>query len=109
MIHSVFIGIDYDDAYKAVVVSVPPEGKETRFETGDPTADWRAAVTFAAHTAKDLGVPCMTLSSLDGFVFDVPGWRFDEHDNLERDPRDYNADGSLKTREQLDADDAAVS
>jgi hypothetical protein len=84
-IHSVFLGIDYDDDYQAVVVSLPPDGAETRFETGDPPADWKAAVAFAA---RERGVPCMTLSSLDGFVFDVKGWRFDEHDNLEADPRD---------------------
>lgn len=104
MIHSVFIGIDYGAAYKAVVVALPPDGGETRFETGDPVADWKAAVLFAAHAAHEKRVPCMTLSSLDGFVFDVPGWRFDEHDNLERDPRDYNPDGSLKPRKHLDPD-----
>lgn len=101
MVHCIFIGIDYDDAYKAVQVDLP-DGTETRFETGDPPADWRAAIDYARAKHVELGVPAMTLSSIDGFVFDVMGWRFDENEMLILDERDYHPDGRLKTRIESD-------
>lgn len=87
MPHSVFMGIDYDADYKACVVTEPND-TEHRFATGNPPEDWKAACRKAYELTQTLGVPCMTLSSLDGFVFDVPGWRFDENDMLVKDERD---------------------
>jgi hypothetical protein len=85
---NVFIGIDYDTAYKAVIIT-EPGGAEKRFETGDPVADFRSAVIHGQGLIEDRkAITFMTLSSLDGFIFDVPGWRFNEDDMLEVDPND---------------------
>jgi len=108
MAHNVFLGIDYDDAYKAVVVS-DPSNVEYRFETGDPSADWAAAKVKARELTQEFGCICMTLSSLDGFVFDVPGWKFNDADDIVRDERDFNTDGTLKTPADLEQDDEAAA
>lgn len=95
---SCFLGIDYDEgeptSYRAVVVT-DINGEDTRFETGDPVADWHAASDHArelVQTGQAAG--CMTLSSCSHFVFDVPGYRFNVDDDLELDPNDWT-DGVL--------------
>lgn len=86
--HNVFLGIDYDEAYKAVTVT-KRDGDEVRFETGDPEADYQAACEFAREEAERSGAErIMTSSSLNDFVFEVPGWKYDDEDNLIPDPRD---------------------
>lgn len=82
MSENVFIAIDYDDTgYKGVEVS-GPGGLKTQFATNNPSADFAAGSAYGAALAKQNRVAFMTSSSLDGFVFDVPGWRFDENDQL---------------------------
>lgn len=79
-----YIMIDYnDDGYKAVVVVRPDEKFENgrRFETGDPAADFKEAMDYAST----FGDAVLTSSSVGDFVFDVPGWAFDEDDMLVRD------------------------
>lgn len=78
---STFIGIDYSDerGYLAVEVS-PPSLAPKRFATNDPVADYKAAIEYA----RTLDKPLLLLSSTTHFVFDVPGYRFDKHDNLVR-------------------------
>lgn len=88
--HNLFLGIDYDDAYEAVTVT-QRDGTDVRFETGDPPADFAAAVEYARKECIRIGCRLMTSSSLDGFVFDVPGWKYDDADMLVRDPRDHIA------------------
>lgn len=96
------LGIDYDDAYKAVTLKTPLDG-ELRFETGDPVADYKAAITrgMKIMEAKE-ALAFMTSSSIDGFVFDVPGWRWGKNDILELDPNAYHADGRVKTKAEYD-------
>lgn len=93
-----FLGIDYDEgeaaSYRAVTVT-DVYGDDTRFETGDPVKDWAAAVAFSrslVETGKAAG--CMMSSSTTHFVFDVPGYRYNEDDMIELDPRDWT-DGVL--------------
>lgn len=88
--HNLFLGIDYDAAYEAVTVTLR-DGTDVRFETGDPPADFAAAVEYARKECARIGCRLMTSSSLDGFVFDVPGWKYDDADMLVRDPRDHIA------------------
>lgn len=84
---SVFLGIDYDEnvetlsGYRGVTVCVGVNGTEERFNTGDPVADYRAAVKRCQGLAQK-GHPVMSLSSLDHFVYDVPGYKYDENDYL---------------------------
>ena len=105
MTDNVFIGIAYDDAYQHVFVEGPGLEIET-FATGDPPADLKAAFAAGAARAKEHGVAFMTLSSLDGFVFDVPGWCWNGigNDELIRDDRDYHEDGRLKTKAEIEAE-----
>lgn len=88
--HCVFLGIDYTHAYVYQAVTVTKrDGDEVRFETGDPEADYKAACDFAREEAVRSGADAvMTSSSLNDFVFEVPGWRYDADDNLVPDPRD---------------------
>lgn len=88
--HNIFLGIDYDDAYLAVTVT-DRDGSEVRFQSGDPEADFALAYVCARSLARTIGCSVMTSSSLDGFVFDVPGWKYNADDMLVRDPRDHIA------------------
>lgn len=80
---SIFIGIDYDDRYKAVTVE--RGGQVRRYASGDPVADWRDACAEAGRLARKHECLVMTLSSCTHFVMDVEGWRFDENDELQAD------------------------
>ncbi|AFU88173.1 hypothetical protein CcrColossus_gp303 [Caulobacter phage CcrColossus] len=88
--HNLHLGIDYDDAYRAVTVTLR-DGTEVRFESGDPPADFAKAVEYARGECVRIGCNVMTSSSLDSFVFDVPGWKYNNEDMLIRDPRDHIA------------------
>ena len=71
-----FIYIDYEEVhaetYKGVVL-VAPDKEETRFESGDPIADFTAATAFArelGYRRDNKGKSLVYLSSTDHFVFD---------------------------------------
>lgn len=89
MIINTFISIDYVEGeagtYRACVVAGPGDFMR-RFETGDPVKDFAEAVTFGEKHARENGVQFMTLSSIDHFVQDDPGyvWSQDGSDLLER-------------------------
>jgi hypothetical protein len=83
--HNVFVGIDYETDYIACFIQGPGDFKK-RFATGDAVADFRAAVEFGAKHARETGVAFMSLSSIDGFVFDVAGYRWTRDDLIERAP-----------------------
>ena len=85
-----FLSIDYDTDYQAVVVT-NPDKTEVRFETGDAVADYQSAISYA-RTLVDAGraIYVLTSSSLNDFVFDVDGYRFDENDMLQIDLRRWN-------------------
>lgn len=85
MTHNVFIGIDYDTDYIACFIQGPGEFSQ-RFATGDAVADFREAVMFGAKRAREKSVAFMSLSSIDGFVFDVVGYRWTRDDLIERAP-----------------------
>ena len=81
--------IDYDEgnmdpatSYRAVLVTVG--GETMQFATGAPVDDMQAAMAWAARNTAQV----MTTSSVDLFVSDVAGFRFDEHDCLQLDPSD---------------------
>lgn len=101
MPHNVFIEIDYDEmkpvgSYKGVVIT-PPQGDEVRFNTGDPVADFRSARDKGVELANQFGCRFMQLSSLSHFVFDVPGYRYDDNDMLVVD-HDLHDDGVMIER-----------
>lgn len=83
--------IDYDEApdtYRAVTVK--PQGRDgeiARFGTGDPVADMHDAMVYAAGRFDGL----MFSSSMDHFVHDQPGYRYDENDLLVADIRELSA------------------
>lgn len=82
---AVLLGIDYGpDGYRAVTASGPTNAA-CRYSSGDPEADWRSACEWAVEKAATHGCGVTMLSSCTHFVFDVEGWRFDEHDRLVRD------------------------
>lgn len=86
MTHCVFLSIDYDVAYKAVVVQGPDDHKQ-RFETGDAVKDYFDACVHAAQQCEKYKVPCLTSSSLEGFVWDIGGYQWDANDMLVAAPR----------------------
>lgn len=100
---NVFIHINYGDTYESVSIEGPGEDLKV-FQTGDPIVDFARADVYGAQLAHKRGVAFMTTSSLNHFVFDVPGYRFNSDDLLERDPRDYRPDGTLKTRAEIEAE-----
>lgn len=82
----IYISIDYDEgessSYRAVVVSFNDD--EHRFETNDPTKDWRSAVEYVGQLFRRYDTTCVMLSSCDHFVFDCP-YHFESNDNLVSD------------------------
>jgi hypothetical protein len=91
--------------YTAVTIAGPGDAIE-RFATSDPVADFQAATEAGRAKAAVASCTFMTTSSLDHFVFDVPGWRFTWDGMLERDPRDYHSDGRVKTKAAIEEEDA---
>lgn len=75
---NIHVNIDYDEgvagSYRAVTAG-PRQGAPNRFETGDPVADWEAAMTWA-RAQMHLGGVVMTGSSVTHFVMDDDAWRF---------------------------------
>lgn len=81
-----FIGIDYSDSYEAVYID-PPSGEKVVFASGDPGADYAAACAHAKGLLdSQQAIVVMTLSSLDHFCHDVPGYRWTDDDRIEADP-----------------------
>jgi hypothetical protein len=102
---SAFLTIEYDTAYKEVTVIGPKlwgSFPVKRFASGDPVADFSRAVVFAMEESRKTGEPVMTTSSVNDFVYDVPGYRFNEQDLLEIDPRDWDANGNVIIRADED-------
>lgn len=89
------LGIDYvagPHGYRAVVLEAPRREPQ-KFATGDPVKDWSEASAAArALVEQDEAIAVLNRSSCVQFVFDVPGYRFD--DNIELDPLDWT-DGVL--------------
>lgn len=90
-------GIDYDEAdpdartsYRGVTLTVRSGVADDeawgveRFHTGDPVADWAAMQRRARRVCGGL----LVSSSVDAFVHDVVGFRFDRSDDLALDPED---------------------
>lgn len=108
-----FLWIDYEDGpggYRAVVLDKAQGLGEVRFASGDPVKDWAEANEAAkAEVVEGRAVTCMMLSSTTHFVFDVPGYRFNEDDDLELDPEDWT-DGVLTPKSYDDdgSDDEAA-
>lgn len=80
--------------YDGVVIEF--QDKQYRFISGNPVADYRAAIEKIQAMVNEIhaehpeitSIPVMQSSSLGHFVYDEPGFRFDENDVLIRDPRD---------------------
>lgn len=100
---NVHMHIEYGDAYEAIVLTAP-DGKKHRFATGDPSADYARAVVQGMWMAASADCFLMTSSSVNDFVWDVPGYRFNADDLLEIDPADWDADGNLIRKAPDDVD-----
>jgi hypothetical protein len=87
-LHNVFIDINYDTAYQAVEIVGPGDQPLQKFATGDPVTDYRGAWNAATERAIAAQCSIMTGSSLTHFIWDIPGYKFDEDDNLQPDPRE---------------------
>ncbi len=89
-----FLSIDYDESdpdaatsYRGVVLGLgkgTDDAETLRFGTGDPVADWAGAMQAARRRCESL----RQSSSCDHFVHDVAGFKFDENDDLVKDPED---------------------
>ncbi len=80
---NVHLYINYSNkTYESVEVFGPGDASK-KFATGDPVADFARADVFARLRADKAGVAYLCSSSVNDFVFDVPGYRFNEHDMLE--------------------------
>lgn len=85
--NNLFVYIDYhedaapEQAYERIRIADLDGTLVKDFATGDPVADWATAMAYL----KEQGRPFYYMtSSVDHFVFDVPGYRFIERsDGLE--------------------------
>ena len=74
-----FVNIDYDEQaeqpYQAVTAQPEAEGSDTMtWASGDPVVDW---VAFLDWRDSQDDVTVLFLSSVDHFVMDIQGYRFD--------------------------------
>lgn len=83
MLNRAWMTIDYDEGdqstYKAVTVKIR-DGKEVRFSTGDPVADWKSALRHAADESVDM---VLFSSSVDHFVMDGDGFQWGSIEGLD--------------------------
>lgn len=84
VVHYMTVSIEYSDVYKAVKL-VYPNGSVKRYRTGRPDHDFKRAMEEARRFTRLFRIPAFTMSSVQHFVFDVPGWRFNDEDELVAD------------------------
>ncbi|USN15253.1 hypothetical protein KIKIMORA_01070 [Brevundimonas phage vB_BpoS-Kikimora] len=96
-----FLAIDYDDhsvedrrlnVYRAVVLTLPDMIKaaepDIRFATNDPVEDFKSAHRLVYALQLRYPASFMFSSSVNDFVVDCYGYRFDEAGYLELDPEE---------------------
>ncbi len=90
-VDSVIIGIDYDEATRrydgiSLRIQQPHQRLRIEFTLDDPALDWLVMEALVASLCNPC--PIMCSSSVDDFVMDVPGWRYDDGGHLQPDPDD---------------------
>lgn len=91
MFGALHVQIDYEeDRYKSVVVVMPKDtheslkniiGQQLRFESGDAAVDYARAMRWI-YTQDLFSLefhPVLLSSSVDGFVFDCPGYHWEQY------------------------------
>lgn len=68
-----FISIEYDTKYKKVVLSKKDKEIIAEFSSGDIVKDWEYLIDYCVNNPAHYSF----LSSVDHFVFDIPGYRWD--------------------------------
>lgn len=107
---SLYLSVDYDEApntYRAFVLT-DLDDVEHRFENGDPVKDYTNMLQYAYELSEKYpGVRMMESSSVNHFVWDVPGYRWDENDMLVLDEKEPTLDtyAWFKDSDYLDVED----
>jgi len=92
MTFSFYVSVEHDEshdvsAYEGFTFKYPDRERKETFYSGDPVKDYNdmCEVLLQKLHGEYEGCVVMFSSSVDHFVFDVPGFYFDENDRLQFD------------------------